>query len=416
MTTHLLPHTASHSPARPVSSYSVGSTIRRVTPSPESLSEALSQGYAAHSTPRHHARTQSTKNPRPESVDKSTSVAGGEFKPDRTPRYTRLGSCADGLHRTHNTTPYQWSEANAVLKEQTEHGERAHAPATRAVSSSGDPPSRNRRITPSRIPVPARHAAGRSSKAGALKRRKAGRFSPSKLGAPRQHHTLLSSSSPASPHGNKAIAAAATRGRHAASAGPAMSASPTPAPPPALDDERHRLGEFTLFPTEDPFAPAPHPTVDPTRPAARTDDGPSYFQEGKTHYEHEDDAVTPLPSSPRDAMPPLWKKPARRIGPDGLSPSRTVDTTTTPTKPPLPRHSSVRSVVSTFSTPGRDEMERKRGHADEGPFANAAGVQELAERRRMVSGGNKSVSQRFEASGQKARGKEGRGLCGCLVM
>ena len=53
MASYVLPHTPTHSPTRPVSSYSTRSTIRRVTPSPESLSEALSQGFAKQSTPRH---------------------------------------------------------------------------------------------------------------------------------------------------------------------------------------------------------------------------------------------------------------------------------------------------------------------------------------------------------------------------
>lgn len=45
-------HSVKSSPMRPTSSYSVSSTIRRVTPSPDSLSEALRGNCALHSTPK----------------------------------------------------------------------------------------------------------------------------------------------------------------------------------------------------------------------------------------------------------------------------------------------------------------------------------------------------------------------------
>lgn len=195
----------------------------------------------------------------------------------------------------------------------------------------------------------------------------------------------------------------------------------TPPPVPVQEDERARLGEFTLFPTEDPFAPtfpeqahspisqlsAP-PFLDPTRPAPRPQN--TYFQPGTTYYEHdadpdpEPDAVAPLTASPPQST---FKK--QRIGPE-VSPSRPMTTTTSPVAPPLPRHGSARSVASTFSTPGRDEMERKRGIADEGPFKGAMGLKELEETRRMVSGGG-----RGEGDVNREKEKED-GLCRCVVM
>ncbi|OAG11952.1 uncharacterized protein CC84DRAFT_1254315 [Paraphaeosphaeria sporulosa] len=364
----------------------MSSTIRRVTPSPDSLSEALSQGYATHSTPCHHTRTQSLNHRRLRSVEDGTLVSGIQ---------------------------------------QAEHDDDAqgHVSRTRSVNSPSDhrpSPNRSRRITPSRIPVP---APGRSKAVGHLKRRKAGRFSPPKLGAPRQHRTLLSSSL-ATP-GAQVVAAASES--HAACARLAMPAAPTrvqppvPGPVPGPEDERARLREFTLFPTEDPFAPhvqsqsqahspvsqhAAAIALDPTRPAPRREN--DYFTHGRTYYEHEPDSISPLPTTPPQ---PLWKKQPQCVGPDVPSPSRPLTAATSPQKPQLPRHGSARSVASTFSTPGRDEMERKRGIADEGPFKGAMGVQELAERRRMVSEG-----KRAEENSQKGNERGKGGMCRCVVM
>lgn len=94
MATHILPNTASNSPTRPPSSYSVGSTIRRVTPSPDSLSEALSKGYATHSTPHRRVNTQSTKDLGHNSVHETALWSGGK-SPAGNPRNTRIGSCAN---------------------------------------------------------------------------------------------------------------------------------------------------------------------------------------------------------------------------------------------------------------------------------------------------------------------------------
>ncbi|KAL1600505.1 hypothetical protein SLS60_006891 [Paraconiothyrium brasiliense] len=198
-----------------------------------------------------------------------------------------------------------------------------------------------------------------------------------------------------------------------------MPKSPSRPPPAVPGDERARLGEFTLFPTEDPFAPqtpTSHQAIDPTRPAVRHEE--DYFQD-RPFYDHEPDEVTPLPTSPRKPLPSPWKKPAQEIAHDVPSPLRPQNATATAVKPQFSRQASTRSVASnvTFSTPGRDEMERKRGHADEGPFGTATGVQELVERRKQISEG-KSVSQRFEQVGKKGKKekKESGGLCKCVVM
>lgn len=71
---------------------------------------------------------------------------------------------------------------------------------------------------------------------------------------------------------------------------------------------------------------------------------------------------------------------------------------------------SVASKHSIFSTPGRDEMERKKPivEEDEGPFAKATNVQDLEQRRRRVS-----EAEKDEGDG----GRKGR-FCGmkCVLM
>ncbi|KAF2994352.1 hypothetical protein E8E13_000731 [Curvularia kusanoi] len=71
---------------------------------------------------------------------------------------------------------------------------------------------------------------------------------------------------------------------------------------------------------------------------------------------------------------------------------------------------SVASKHSVFSTPGRDELERKKPivEEDEGPFARAKSVQDLEQSRRRVSEGTKE-------SVEKGDGKK---MCGmkCAVM
>lgn len=59
---------------------------------------------------------------------------------------------------------------------------------------------------------------------------------------------------------------------------------------------------------------------------------------------------------------------------------------------------SVASKHSVFSTPGRDEMERKKPivEEDEGPFARATNVQDLEQSRRRVSEGTKIMDEEDE--------------------
>ena len=213
---------------------------------------------------------------------------------------------------------------------------------------------------------------------------------------------------------------------------------PSHAPPsvPQEEEEMKRLGEFTLFPTDDPFVRTPSLApidVEPAQPTAQNLPEEDYFLEPRAESGDAEEDMTPLPDSPRKRIPENWKQAHSRTSSqysdlDNITP---IPPLFSP-KPTLPRQSSAASSASntTFSTPGRDEMERKRAHVkagDEGVFGGVKGMKELAAKRRQISDGTgKSVSQRFEEVGGKKKGEDGKkketgerghgGLCKCEVM
>jgi hypothetical protein len=74
---------------------------------------------------------------------------------------------------------------------------------------------------------------------------------------------------------------------------------------------------------------------------------------------------------------------------------------------------SAASKHSIFSTPGRDELERKKAlvEVDEGPFARVQSMMDLDKERRRISSGGK-LDQRTEKKERKGLGMK----CGCVVM
>tara|TARA_R110002003_G_scaffold27_5_gene1370 strand:+ start:2126 stop:2731 length:606 start_codon:yes stop_codon:yes gene_type:complete len=74
---------------------------------------------------------------------------------------------------------------------------------------------------------------------------------------------------------------------------------------------------------------------------------------------------------------------------------------------------SAASKHSIFSTPGRDELERKKAlvEVDEGPFARVQSMMDLDKERRRISSGGK-LDQRTEQKERKGLGIK----CGCVVM
>lgn len=132
--------------------------------------------------------------------------------------------------------------------------------------------------------------------------------------------------------------------------------------------------------------------------------------------------------TPVHAFPALTSTPSR---PHAAQRSKSTTSTISPQTPQgRSRNLTLTSVPSTtFSTPGRDEMERKKGATgivdigDEGPFGRATGMRELEERRRQISVGKRSSKG---SNGEEKKEKEReqtakkkyqqRVMCRCIVM
>jgi hypothetical protein len=132
---------------------------------------------------------------------------------------------------------------------------------------------------------------------------------------------------------------------------------------------------------------------------------------GNGNHEEQNPPDTPTPMSreqKRDAYVPLSAQPSI------LAPVRNPIVITGPKSKESNKHASitafstlsVASKHSIFSTPGRDELERKKVvvEADEGPFGRVKSVSDLDEAR-------KKVSMR-----ERRGGKDALNLCQCAVM
>ncbi|KAF1843062.1 uncharacterized protein K460DRAFT_407434 [Cucurbitaria berberidis CBS 394.84] len=184
-------------------------------------------------------------------------------------------------------------------------------------------------------------------------------------------------------------------------------ACPCPPPPPTttdcltaprVHDQRPPKSQTPTF----VFQPEPSPPS-PQHPQPKAQDVPITTTTARID-------TPPLPPRQATVQKPLpANEPARHIS---LSAQSNVSGGTAGSK---------RSV---FSTPGRDELERKKAlvEADEGPFARAVSVQDLQERRRMVSGGKvegKGVGGVIEEGNGGEKSKKricGIGVGRCNVM
>ncbi|KAF1829011.1 hypothetical protein BDW02DRAFT_574364 [Decorospora gaudefroyi] len=132
----------------------------------------------------------------------------------------------------------------------------------------------------------------------------------------------------------------------------------------------------------------------------------SYYPGAEQEAEHEPEQAgeqqVPHPSHPKNPIPSL--APTHHISISGISQSGISNR-------------SAGSKHSVFSTPGRDELERKKAlvEADQGPFGRAVSVADLNAKRRVISGGGE------EGVGRKVDATEREGCaCGlggrCAVM
>ncbi|KAF1958372.1 hypothetical protein CC80DRAFT_534135 [Byssothecium circinans] len=187
MATRIRPHTPSHSPTRsptrPQSSYSIASSkIRCVTPSPDSLSEALERGFADSGTPQHH------------SGGSQWDFDGGE---DR-------GTRPLTAEHTTTTTPPHANNVNVNANDNNDNGSGSSTIVPRTLATATTPPSR--------IPKPStsvHKAPGQKLNLNLnLARKNAHRVSPTKGTPIHTHPTAMSSSNepptpPPIPHPRK---------------------------------------------------------------------------------------------------------------------------------------------------------------------------------------------------------------------
>ncbi|KAF2676101.1 hypothetical protein K458DRAFT_469585 [Lentithecium fluviatile CBS 122367] len=369
MATSIRPHTSSRtsrhlasSPTRPATSHS---TIRRVTPSPDSLPEALGKRLAAHSTPRYatwsHDPNQNGMRPVSTSVLDAYGMDQGG-KDDGEGEMARPRT--DGLRETRPLEPQR--------------------------------PNITRNLTPTRIPQPTASFRNRKTattadtttsmeKAG-LKRSRTGRISPTKHAAPRKHRPL-SMPMPMPLNSNSEDHVRGISSPLKGALVPLVNGKVGENEVEGRKKEQERGSGFTMFPTEDPFI----------TPASAASMGNS------TLTNEEADRIE---AAPQVRGYKIHRKPlatTTRASPSTFPPTNTNTKTPLHTLTSFPLTHRVSSITSTrtnrtnkttFSTPGRDEMERKKSALDEfagddGPFGRAKDLKGLEERRRKIEDGGK---------------------------
>lgn len=369
--THVRPRTAPPSPERPSTAYSTRSTIRHVESSPESLSDAFARGFA----------------------DSGTPALGSYCEP--FPPFNPSGSTEEPS---------------------TDDPPTMHIPSTEPSTAMGPVPSSLRRGgTPS---GPSSPQKGRS-------------HSPqkSRSASPRKHALRT----PTLPSHQESLSSA-----YAASKDPEKWDAPDTPSPVSREQQKQAYAPLQI-----------------KRPFAESSTGGEPFYGQSTHARIAD-YMRKMKVQQRGVMAessgggarakPDAAQPAKRIvasvphiiqamaqpGDAGSDPAKhqtaagpssapqneaPTQIDKQPTRQPAPSRrsetsgASVASKHSIFSTPGRDEMERKKPivEEDEGPFAEAKSIQDLEQSRRKVSEGVKE-------SGESDH--EGKKLCGmkCAVM
>ncbi|KAJ8117540.1 hypothetical protein OPT61_g1290 [Boeremia exigua] len=352
--THIRPHTAPASPDRPGTAYSTRSTIRQVEPSPDSLIADV--------------------------ADDPLSGPGLSFEPFPPFDLSKSGDTVASHElytHVHSTGPTTGTEAEtgALRRGGTPSG-RTSPQKSRSCS-----PRKSRSQSPRkhmvRTPTLPAHQESPSSSYSAIDSEKwDAPDTPSPIPPEQQrdvyaplrvHRPFMEPGSEREPvvhHGTHTRIADYMR---------KLQTQPGCAPVSAIEGERENSQRTE--PVKKVVAPIPHIIQAMAQPS-------NAFE-----------TLSPYSAARREAAGE--KEPARHT-----SASRRSETSGT----------SVASRHSIFSTPGRDEMERKKPivEEDEGPFAKAANMQDLEQRRRTVSEGTK-VSE--ENDGKKR-------FCGlrCAVM
>jgi hypothetical protein len=357
--THVRPRTAPASPERPSTVYSTRSTIRQIDPSPESLRDAFAQGFADTGTP---ALPPSFDSFPPFKLDSSgpTGDNYGEYWSTK---------------RLPSTEPISATEeAPGILRRGGTPSDRSSPRKSRSCS-----PQKSRSASPRkqlvRTPALPVHQESPNSAYSDLEKldapdtpspvsRQQKRDAYTPLQVRKLFEELNGEGDPATGHGTHTV----------------------------IVDYKHQVktqqAEFILIPTGNPpeKIEAPQPVKRIATPVAHIVQAMA-----ESHTVSEDGERLP----PRQEQLQMNKEPNRR---------------TTASRRSQASGASVASRHSVFSTPGRDEMERKKPiiEEDDGPFAKVKSVKELNVDRRKVS----------EGTTDGVKKKDGRRLCGmrCAMM
>lgn len=356
--THIRPRTAPASPERPGTAVSTRSTIRQVQPSPDSLSEAVANGFVDGGTPG------------------PVSAPASSFEP--FPPFNSAQKQDPAVHETEDSNNHGTHIPSTGPTHPNITIRRGGSPRKSRSRSPQKPRSLSPRKRQVRTPTLPAHQESPSSSYSAERLEAPDTPSPVTHEQQRQAYAPLQIRRPFSEANGEGEPVGA-RGTHA------------------------RIADYM-------------------RKAKRQQQqgGMSQVSDGETS-KGEGEEVSSEPAKRVVLTVPHIVSAMARPGDPGqtLSPFSVAQKQVQQGKEEPVRHASVSrrseasgasvaSKHSIFSTPGRDEMERKKPivEEDEGPFANARSVQDLEQTRRRVSEGTRD--------GEKGE----RRVCGmrCVVM
>ncbi|KZM25665.1 uncharacterized protein EKO05_0003240 [Ascochyta rabiei] len=380
--THIRPRTAPASPERPSTAFSTRSTIRQVEPSPESLSDALANGFADGGTP----------------AQRRSFEPFPPFDPGRDEKIA-----ADGL-RTHIPSPEPTGSIpeTGLRRGGTPSG---HASPRKSRSRS---PQKSRSESPRKTVVhtptlPAHQESPSSSSAYSVaENQHEDNLEPPDTPSPvtreqqRQAYAPLRIKRPfAAGEGAESAGAESARPESARAESTRTESTRTEGYGTHLRiaDYMHKMKEQRSSRSVSPQKDAQKLQM-PAAPLSVPGPPTMHIVQAMTQPQPHSQSQSQIPSPFTAAQKQAGTEPARHA-----SDSRRSEKS----------GASVASKHSVFSTPGRDEMERKKPivEEDEGPFAKATNMQDLEQRRRRVSETDKEGDQ----DGKKR-------VCGlrCVVM
>ncbi|KAF3044214.1 hypothetical protein E8E11_008659 [Didymella keratinophila] len=355
--THIRPRTAPASPERPGTAVSTRSTIRQVQPSPDSLTEAFANGFADGGTPGRARASSLEPFPPFNSVQKADPAEHniedndnhGTHIPSTEPSHPNITLRRGGSPRKSRSYSPQKSRSLSPRKR------RVSTPTLPAHQESPSSSYSAERLDAPDTPSPVTREQQRQA------------YAPLQIRRP--FAEVNGEGEPAGGKGTHVRIADNMRKAKGQQRGGVGNAS---------DGETSKIEsqDAEPEPAKEVVPSVPHIVSAMARPG-----GPNQ-------------TLSPFSAVQRQAQKEKEKEPARHA-----SVSRRSEAS----------GASVASKHSIFSTPGRDEMERKKPivEEDEGPFANAKSVGDLKQTRRRVSEGTRDGEEKAE-----------RRVCGmrCVVM